>query len=79
MEVKIARPRPCVKCGSPSYAYELEKIDQGYRAYWACSKEFCFGRFYTTELSTSLMPITKEELAKLQPNPAKGIAAIEEN
>lgn len=75
---KIARPRKCLKCGSPCYAYTLDKVEQGYKAYWACSNQWCFARFYTTELFHSLMPISKEELDKLQPNPNKGIATIEE-
>lgn len=75
---KIARPRNCLKCGSPCYAYALDKVEQGYKAYWACSNQWCFARFYTTELFNSLMSISKEELDKLQPNPIKGIATIEE-
>jgi len=77
--IKIARPRKCSKCGSPCYAYALDKVEQGYKAYWACSNQWCFARSYTVELSDSLMPISKEELDKLQPNPNKGIATIEED
>lgn len=78
MTIKIARPRKCVKCGYPCYAYTLDKEGLGYKAYWACSNQWCFYRFHTTELPDSLMPISKEELDKLQPNPNKGIATIEE-
>jgi len=79
MTIKIARPRKCPKCGSSCYAYELDKVEQGYKAYWACSKEWCFARSYTVELFNSLMPISREELDKLQPNPNKGIATVEED
>ena len=79
MTIKIARPRKCSKCGSPTYAYELDKVEQGYKAYWACSNQWCFARNYTVELFDSLITISKEELDKLQPNPNKGIATIEDN
>jgi hypothetical protein len=79
MTIKIARPRKCIKCGYSCYAYALDKVEQGYEAYWACSNQWCFYRFHTTELFDSLMPISKEELDKLQPNPNKGIATIEDN
>jgi len=79
MTIKIARPRKCSKCGSPTYAYELDKVEQGYKAYWACSNQWCFARYYTVELFDSLITISKEELDKLQPNPNKGIATIEDN
>jgi len=78
MTIKIARPRKCAKCSYPCYAYILDKEGLAYKAYWACSNQWCFYRFHTTELPDSLMPISKEELDKLQPNPNKGIAVIEE-
>ena len=78
MTIKIARPRNCTKCGSPTYAYGLDKEGHGYKAYWACSNQWCFARSYTIESPDSLMTISNEELAKLQPNPTKGIATIEE-
>ncbi len=67
-----------MKCGYPCYAYTLDKEGQSYKAYWACSNQWCFYRSHTTELADSLMRISKEELDKLQPNPIKGIAITEE-
>lgn len=79
MTIKIALPRKCVKCGHQCYAYGLDKVEQGYDAYWACSNQWCFYRFHTIELLDSLTPISKEELANLQPNPNKGIATVEDD